>query len=465
MGTLDPEMVEDWAPARLISPAGIRGAKEQEERATSALLAAMAVVPSFGRRVLKTVGAPAGTISAFIEPHFETDKGGTAIPDGAIYVKRGKTEWLSLVEVKTGASELGSDQINRYLTIANREGFDAVLTISNQIVADGSESPVDVDNRKTKKITLGHISWFRILTEAIIEHEHYGIDDPEQASIIGDLIAYLDDSRSGAAGFDGMGKEWVAVRDAARNKTLRARDPGVAEVAEDWEQFVEYLALRLRQELGRDVAPVHGRSSTRQSRLDDHIKTLVDDGVLDSSLKIRDAVAPIDIEASLSSRQVTTHARIKAPGEGRAKTRVTWLLRQLKGAPPTLRVTAKFARTRTTTSLLLSDVAANPAYLLLPDDRKREPVAFDVALMRNMGSKKGKDKGSFVAETMEQVLAFYGEVLQDIRGWTRPPARLSEEQIVVDELDVDPEPEQEVVPDERATSLATWDRPPDWQAT
>lgn len=469
MGTLDYEAMEQWTPARLISLAGIRGAKEQEERATSALLAAMAVVPTFGRRVLKTLGAPAGTISTFIEPHFETDQGGTAIPDGAVLVKRGKTEWLALVEVKTGASELEADQINRYLTIANREGFDAVLTISNQIVSDGSESPVSVDRRKARKVTLGHISWFRILTEAIIEHEHHGIDDPEQAFIVGDLITYLDDPRSGAAGFDGMGKEWVAVRDAARNKTLRARDPGVVEVAEDWEQFVEYLALRLRQVLGRGVAPVYSRSSTRQSRLDQHIETLVNDGILEATVNVPDAVAPIEIEANLASRQVTTHARIKAPGEGRATTRVNWLLRQLKGAPSDLRITAKFPRTRTTTSLLLSAAAAKPGELLLPDDLKREPSAFDVAMMRNMGAKRGKDRGSFVAETMEQVLVFYGEVLQNIRGWTRPPARLSDERIPIDESDVTTHAEPEStaapvlnpIPAEPPTPLAVWQRPTD----
>ncbi len=468
MGTLDQDMVDKWSPSRLISPAGIRGAKEQEERATSALLAAMAVVPSFGRRILKTVGAPAGSLTTFIEPHFPTDEGGTAIPDGAAVVKRGKTEWVCLVEVKTGVTELAAEQINRYLTIANQEDFDAVLTISNQIVSDGGESPVAVDRRKTRNLTLGHISWFRILTEAIIEYEHHGIDDPEQAFIIGDLIAYLDDPRSGAAGFDGMGKEWVSVRDAARNQTLRARDAGVLEVVEDWEQFVEYLALRLRQVLGRNVAPVHSRSSTRQSRIDGHIACLVERGVLEATIKVPDAVAPIEIEANLASRQVTTHARIKAPGEGRAKTRVNWLLRQLKDAPPDLRITARFPRTRTTTSVLFEAAVANPNELLLPDDSKREPSAFDVALMRNMGRKKGKDNGSFVAETMEQVLLFYGEVLQDVRGWTRPPARLTEEQITAEE----PEPvipaeqshEQAEQLDEEVSLAEQWTPPvTDWQ--
>ena len=62
-----------------------------------------------------------------------------------------------------------------------------------------------------------------------------GFDDA-----VGDMIAYLDDDRSGAAGFDGMGKDWVRVRDAARNKTLRQSDPGVDVVATHCKKYCSY---------------------------------------------------------------------------------------------------------------------------------------------------------------------------------------------------------------------------------
>jgi len=194
-------------PARLIPASGIRGAKEQEERATSALLAAMQVVPSFGRAVLGYAGAPSGRIASFVEPQFETDAGGTAIPDGLVTVDRGKTHWTCLIEVKTGRSTLDVEQVDRYLGIANREDFNALLTISNEIVADGDVSPVKVDGRRLRNVKLAHVSWFRIMTEAVLESEHRGVDDPEQAFVLSDLIAYLDDERSGAAGFEGMGQE------------------------------------------------------------------------------------------------------------------------------------------------------------------------------------------------------------------------------------------------------------------
>ncbi|NQV06647.1 hypothetical protein HQ535_08845 [bacterium] len=164
----DEQVEAAWSPARLIPGTGIKGRKEQEERSTSALLAVMAAVPSFGHALLKpALGAPAGRISTFTEPHFKTDADGTARPDGAIVIERGKTRWVCLVEVKTGDSDLYDEQVDGYVQIANREGFDAVLTISNQIVAHPSESPVKVDKRRLRKVRLGHLSWFRIRTEAV----------------------------------------------------------------------------------------------------------------------------------------------------------------------------------------------------------------------------------------------------------------------------------------------------------
>jgi hypothetical protein len=72
----------------------------------------------------------------------------------------------------------------------------------------------------------------------------------------------------------------------------------------------------------------------------------------------------------------------------------------------------------------LAEAQADSRQLLLPDDPKREPSSFDVALTRDMGTKRGKGRGSFVATTMDQVGAFYSEVLERIRAWTPSPPKL-----------------------------------------
>jgi hypothetical protein len=237
-------------PARLIPVAGIRGQEEQEIRAASSLLAVMGAVDEFGRALLKEIGAPAGRISTFTEIPLRDSEGKAWRPDGAIAVERGKTSWKCLVEVKTGNAPLDANQISTYLDLAREQGFQALLTISNQISNSPADVPVTVDRRKLRTVQMRHLSWWRILTEAIMQHQHRGVRDPDQAWILGELIAYLEHEKSGAVGFEDMGQSWVQVRNAARDGTIRGNDPGVQDVVERWEQFVEYLCLGLSQDLG-----------------------------------------------------------------------------------------------------------------------------------------------------------------------------------------------------------------------
>ena len=415
----------DLHTARLIPALGIGRGAEQEERATSVLLAVMSIVPSFGKKILKYLGAPAGKITTYTEPHLETRDGTIGIPDGLIHIQRGNREWVALVEVKTASNHLDSDQINRYLQLANGLSYNAMLTISNEIVADPSESPVTVDKRRTRNVRLAHLSWSRIMTEAVIEFEHQGVDDPEQARILDELITYLDNEKSGASGYEGMGQEWVKVRDAAKQRTLDTSTPGVRGVAYDWEQFVEYLALRLRQRLGRKVEPSYPRSSNRDTRLKENVESLTRESILEATIKVPDAAAPIHLQADLASRQVTTSARVGAPlGRERAMTRIKWVLKPLKDTPKELRIEVHFKGTRTTISNMMEKVRDRPELLLLPDDPKREPTAFTLAMTRDMGTRRGRTQGSFVRVAMDQTIGFYRDVLQKVDKWVPPAPKL-----------------------------------------
>jgi hypothetical protein len=175
---------------------------------------------------------------------------------------------------------LKTEQVNRYLDMARVHGFDAVLTISNEITATPTDSPVSVDGRRLRTVKLYHLSWWRILTEAIVHHRDRGIADPDQAWILGELVAYLDHEKSGAAGFQDMGDKWVSVRNAVANGTLRAGDAEAREVAARWDQFIDYLCLGLSQDLGEDVRPVRPRKQTSEARLDATTKKLADTGTL-----------------------------------------------------------------------------------------------------------------------------------------------------------------------------------------
>jgi hypothetical protein len=408
-------------PARLIPVAGIRGQDEQEIRAASSLLAVMKAVDEFGRGLLKEIGAPAGRITTFTEVPLEAPDGKVCRPDGVIAVERGKTSWKCLVEVKTGNVPLGSGQISTYLDLAREHGFQAVLTISNQISGSPVDVPVTVDRRKLRRVELRHLSWWRILTEAIIQHQHRGVRDPDQAWILGELIAYLEHEKSGAVGFEDMGQNWVPVRNSARDGTLRPGDERVRDVVDRWEQFVEYLCLGLSQDLGVQVLSAQSRSRDGQTWTDELLKRLESEGILSSSFKVPGAVGPIEVEADLRARLTRVSVKVSAPKEGRPSTRINWMLRQLRKAPDDLRIEVRFARAKESTALLLRDVREDAKELLAPSDPKREPKGFTLSLARPLGTKRGKGERSFVLETRRQVVSFYGDLVEGLSDW-RPKA-------------------------------------------
>jgi hypothetical protein len=413
-------------PARLIPVAGIRGQDEQEIRAASSLLAVMGAVDEFGKALLKEIGAPAGRVSTFTEIPLKNADGKKMRPDGAITVERGKTSWKCLVEVKTGNVPLGAEQVSSYLDLAREHGFQAVLTISNQISGGPTDVPVDVDGRKLRSVDLRHLSWWRILTEAIMQHQHRGVRDPDQAWILNELIAYLQHEKSGAIGFEDMGQNWVKVRNAARDGTIRPADPGVRDVIDRWEQLVEYLCLTLSQDLGVEVQSAQSRAKDGQRWIEALLKGLETEGVLSGSFRVPRAVGPIDVEADLRAQLTRVSVKLNAPKEGRPATRINWMLRQLKKAPEDLRIEVHFARTKESTALLLRDAREDPKALLSPSDPKREPRSFTLALARPLGTKRGKGERSFVLETRKQVVSFYGDLVEELTDWRPKAPRLQE---------------------------------------
>lgn len=434
-----PPESEAWHPARLIPTAGIKNREEQEKRATSSLLAVMAAVPEFGHGLLREMGAPKGKIATYAEVQLKDPGGKVNIPDGAIVVTRANKAWKALVEVKTGSAELRTEQYERYLDMTRQHGFDALLTITNQIRRSDDDIPVAFNRRKGGRLTLRHLSWWRILTTAVVQHRFKGIDDPDQAWILGELIAYLDHENSGASGFHDMGPEWVRVRDGVRAGTLGNRGPEAREIATRWEQFIEYVCLGLSQDLGRDVQPAWPRRQSPEARLEETTRRLVDDGVMTGVVRVPDAVGDLRLEADLRAQQLTTSVALAAPRDRRPAAAVNYLIRQVKEAPGDLRVGVRFAQTRETTAVLLDQAREEPKALLSQVDPKREPRELSLALSRPLGRKRGRGKGSFVTDTMAQTIDFYREIVQDLRAWSPTAPKLREE--APDDAEPPPSPE------------------------
>ncbi len=427
------DQVEKWHEARLIPTSGISGAEEQERRATSALLAVMSAVKEFGRGLLRELGAPAGAIETFIEVPFLLG-GKKCYPDGLIRVTRGSKSWTALVEVKTGRNELKAEQLETYLDVAREQGFDALITISNEIPSTVGQHPTKVDKRKTRKVALHHWSWTFLLSSAVMQKEHRGVSDPDQAWILGELIRYLEHPRSGAMELEDMGTHWVQVRQGVTAGTLRAGDAGAVEVSARFDALLRYVSLRLGRQLGADVLMVRSRKemvdpSIRAQAL---LSSLVESGELSGALRIPDTVGHMHATADLRASQVTCHVDLAAPKTGRPTTRVNWLVRQLKAAPDGVRIEAFVANARGAgAAALLGKVREDPSLLIA--DPAKELRSFRLTMIAPMGTKKGRGRGSFIDSVVDVVDQFYTDVVQHLKAWSAAPPRMREAEIVSDQ--------------------------------
>lgn len=415
--------------ARLIPVSGIGSEKEAEQRAASALLAVLTIVRDLSIELLSSLGASKAqraTVEAFTEPVYTL--GNKRIrPDGLVRVSFGKSAWTCFVEVKTGEARLEPDQLNDYWVLARQEKIDHILTISNEIAPTSSVHPTaGLKVRSNSRVQISHLSWTAILTTAVRLKQHRGVDDPEQAWILGELIRYLEHPASGALAFTDMGPNWVAVRDAARSNNLNRRDPATEDIALRWDQLIRFAGLKLSSQIGADVTQVLSRShrDDPKARLAHLVHELSTSARLDAALRIPNTVADLELVADLHGQQIVAYVDVPAPEDRGARGRVSWLVAQLKDAHAGLTIEAypKNARTCTTASLA---TVRDDRDALIGDD-KRSPGKFRIILRSPMGAARkagGKNPG-FIDSVLGAIDTFYGTVVQAITPWTPPAPKI-----------------------------------------
>lgn len=417
-----------WQRARLFPVTGIGGPPEQERRGTSALLAVIDAVREFGRALTVPLGAPAGRLSAFIEVPFSF--GGRHLrPDGLIEVVKGQKTWTALVEVKTGNIALRAAQLESYLDLARSHKFDAVLTISNQLVTTRGEHPLMIPKARTGSVGLHHLSWSQIRTEALMEQANKSVSDPDQAWILAEFIRYLENPQSGAIDFEDMGPSWVKVREGSKKGSLRPQDKSVADVADRFGHLISFAAMQQSRKLGVDVIPVLTPAQLHDpaGRLREAADDLAATGQVHGALRVPDTAAPIKVTADLPAGLVRCAITVPAPRTGRGTTRVNWLARQLKAAPPGLCIEAVAAWQRGKGPVkTLGAVRADPK--VLAGDTGHEPRAFILSLTSKAGAARGHGHGSFVKSVTDAIEKFYADVVQHIKPWTPAPPKAREDE-------------------------------------
>lgn len=417
----------EWREARLIPTSGIKGASDQEVRATSALLSVLTVVPGFAHGFLKPCGAPLGRVRANVEAYIEVafedkKKKRSPRPDGLIRVTRGKKTWTALLEVKTKNNPLVKEQVEEYMDVAREQNFDAVITISNEIPPVLGSHPLVLDSTKLRSTPVYHYSWVRLISIAVMEYNVHGIEDPEQKWILGELIRYLEHENSGTLSFSDMGQSWTPFMDSVKQGLLRKNDDDVVDIAEKFDGLIRFLCLKLGQRLGVEVTPQlsrqhRGSASTRALAL---TQELEDDSSMSACIRIPNAVSDLEIRCDFRGRQILTFATVQASGHAKNSTRVNFLLSPLADDLTDVIIEAKAGRR--TQSGTLEDFRTDIDEVL--PDGFPEIRNFKISQIHTLGDgKTSQGKRSFINSVISAVDGYYENILQNLKVWTPPAPR------------------------------------------
>ncbi|WP_405829887.1 MULTISPECIES: TerD family protein [unclassified Streptomyces] len=413
---------DSWPTARLFPVPSLKSDKEREVRATSVLLSVMAQVPELGRRLTAAFGAPAGRMQTFTEvslPHGDSPKR----PDGVIRVERAGRLWTALVETKTNGNPLKAEQVQQYMDIAARRGYEAVITLSNDVALEGAAMvDVKIDGRRKHKVSLWHLSWAEVAHQAQMLIRHEGVGNAAHAWLLQELLEYLQHENSGCHGFQNMGPAWVPVRNGIEDETIDPADARAVDVVESWERLIRQVCLRLGGELGQKALPVQRarRGSDPRARRVTAAGRLCTEGRLSAELRVDGTSSVIAVIADLRTGKVRTSVDIPAPEAAYPLATVKRLMRLLSDAPADLHVQS-LVEGENGPRGTLERLRPEPGDLL---PRDGAPLSgFRLSLIKGMGNSRGNTESGFIRSVDGAVDRFYRGVVAQLGAVEARPGR------------------------------------------
>ncbi|WP_417726482.1 hypothetical protein [Roseovarius sp.] len=406
----------------------------KEGRTTSIVLACISKVEEFGTELMVSLGQRVGkrtTLQTYTEVVFKNEKVKLKDrPDGLIVMQNGTKQWRALVEAKVGNVELGAEQIERYREIAKEQGVDCVITISNQFATTPENHPIEDVRKSRSKIPVYHWSWMSILTTTDILLNKDAIADDDQKLLLNELRRFLTHESAGVKGFDRMPPEWAEVnRLISAGGRIPAKSTEATIVLDAWHQETRDLSLILSRQTETTVQeklPKKHRQDPAERRKDE-LLTLKEVGQLRSTLEIPGAAGSLEIVADIARRTLDIGMTLRAPEDKvSSKTRVNWLLRQIKtDKHDELFVRLKWPGRSEATQFPLSELIGDPA-VCEKDKAGLQVLSFHVFMARRLGA-KFTQQVNFIKELEEAVPFFYREVGQNLAEWRKPAPRIKED--------------------------------------
>ena len=411
---------------------------KKEERATSSLLATFMVVPSFAESVFSDAGASIGKrsrIKCYTEVNFkplDKDKAKTPRPDGLVVISNGAKVWTALIESKIGNSDLTNSQVEEYLALAKQYKINAVITISNQFATTPTHHPLTMSKAKTRSVELYHFSWLSLKSKALLLTGDKGIEDPEQAYILSELVRYLDHDSSGITSLIKMPAKWKELCSAVQNGVaLNRAAEYLTESVAGWHQLLRNLSLNLSMAIGRPVDVSLSRQREKDAELNfaEDCACLAKESSLTAEFVIPNAAAKVVLSADVLRKVLNISMKLEAPKDkSRATASMNWLTRQFKGTDyKDLSVRAYWPRRIPETMASMEAVVEDPA-VLIPPNVKELPTYLEVVRVIDLGA-RFKGAKTFVEDTSTHFPKFYHDAGQVLTKWVARAPKIKETNI------------------------------------
>jgi len=408
---------------------------KKEERATSTLLASFMVVPEFAREVLSEAGAPVGKrikTVCYTEVTFKNnEKNKGPRPDGLVIISSGSKQWTALIESKIGNADLTKQQVEEYLDLAKTHGINALITISNQFATTPTHHPVKVAKNKLRSVELYHFSWLSLKSKAVLLTANKGVDDPEQAYILSELVRYLDHDSSGVSSLTRMPSEWKDLCSSVQHGTALAKTSDVVESSvSGWHQLLRHLSLNLSMSIGQPVKIALSRAREKDAELNfsEDCADLAQNNGFSTEFEIPNTASRIIFSADCLRRTINISMKLDAPKDRtRATASINWITRQLKGkGVENVGVRAYWSRRIPMTSASLIEATENPE-VLIPEGVSDLPTYLEIIRVADLSS-RFKGAKTFVENCSKEFPSFYQDVGQHLSKWVAKAPQIKEKE-------------------------------------
>ncbi len=302
------------------------GNTDNEIATTSIFLSSLSAVKEYREELLSEIGVKKiknqnVCLHTFCELENVTKENR---PDGLIVVTSGKLnpiiEWACFVEAKVGSNLLDENQVDRYATFAREIGINNIITISNELVTNPTQSPIKL---KKRSFNLYHWSWAFLKVTALRLIKTDSVSEEDHIFILQELRRYIDGHKK-LSNYVNMGKEWKDAVTKIHSHTPEQKIDltTVTNVVDSYVQEEKDISLQLT-----DKSDFHIELIAKEDRKETVAKMLQSKKVITSEFMLnKDKHNTFSVEVDFIRQEVRCYTHIVI-SKGKAQAQTSSLIR------------------------------------------------------------------------------------------------------------------------------------------